>query len=645
MMVGFRYLCVCMMILLSFSPSGCWAQQVEVGMIPDFKRSFEVLKKNRITYNQYNDSIFLIKDHAAWVNFFRRRALKNQQIFASNKQVIKEVTDYFCQPHEQVPIQAYLQFKDCMEDYFYSGKTDCFILLEFCKLMEDYARYVPDSLNFSNKVNSWEVVSHYMVSSLGGDSLSVAAAYHCLKKALTEQAKAYPDYPYGRITALWNLSKPVWVTQHLQSMEENRWAHQELLKMMHSTDISKLLRPTEVQTLRTTASQYYELLVRNVYMVDSTLMDKQEADSIMRFVVKKYTTEKEEVDLFVYQRVLLLMHRVGELTADEALERLLKRYKAEKKVLGKTRLGEKETTRFLTVIFTLMYFNDISSKSFAEKRRLVLRLCHDAEWGFKNRKDGQARTYYVRQLNQLTTYPRLVKYLTEKERIHFLNALNVATQVTTYAHSVHVSMIAEVLMKGILKYQPELLAGSLGHAQASDIRFHKKQYLSFIHDAAMYHDLGKNSIISVVNNDYRPLTDEEFAIIKRHPQLGLQYLELGPSLAKFHDTTLGHHKWYNGKGGYPEDFDNTKSPMRIMIDIVTLSDCMQAATERVGRNYKGEKTFDTVMGEFRRDAGVRYNPDLVKLIDEHPDVAGKLAELIDDGWVEIYYNIYSQFIR
>jgi len=140
------------------------------------------------------------------------------------------------------------------------------------------------------------------------------------------------------------------------------------------------------------------------------------------------------------------------------------------------------------------------------------------------------------------------------------------------------------------------------------------------------------------------LTDEEFAIIKRHPELGLQYLELSPELAKFHDTTLGHHKWYNGKGGYPASFDNTKSPMRIMIDIVTLSDCMQAATERVGRNYKGDKTFDIVMGEFRRDAGIRYNPDLVKLIDAHPDLAEKLADLINDGWVDIYYNIYSEFM-
>ena len=51
--------------------------------------------------------------------------------------------------------------------------------------------------------------------------------------------------------------------------------------------------------------------------------------------------------------------------------------------------------------------------------------------------------------------------------------------------------------------------------------------------------------------------------------MGLKYLKISQKLKYYHDTTLGHHKWYNGKGGYPNDFDNTKSPYRFMIDIIT----------------------------------------------------------------------------
>lgn len=221
-----------------------------------------------------------------------------------------------------------------------------------------------------------------------------------------------------------------------------------------------------------------------------------------------------------------------------------------------------------------------------------------------------------------------------------------ATQVTTYAHSVHVAMIAKKLMEGILTYQPDLLGGALGERRHGKVFLDPKECLNFIYQAALYHDIGKNGIISVVNNDYRPLTDEEFSIIKTHPSLGAELLKIAPSLyEKFRDTTLGHHKWYNGKGGYPEDFDNTKSPKRILIDIITLSDCMQAATERVGRNYKDGKTFDMVMEEFRRDAGTKYNPDLVKFIDSHEDVARDLAVLVGDAWVDIYFSIYSKYMR
>lgn len=107
----------------------------------------------------------------------------------------------------------------------------------------------------------------------------------------------------------------------------------------------------------------------------------------------------------------------------------------------------------------------------------------------------------------------------------------------------------------------------------------------------------------------------------------------------------GHHKWYNGKGGYPADFDNTKSPVRFLIDIVTLSDCLQAATERVGRNYRIGKTFEVVMPELRAGAGTKYNPDLVALIDAYPKLAKKLHHLVENGWIEIYYRIYSRFFQ
>lgn len=64
---------------------------------------------------------------------------------------------------------------------------------------------------------------------------------------------------------------------------------------------------------------------------------------------------------------------------------------------------------------------------------------------------------------------------------------------------------------------------------------------------------------------------------------------------------------------------------------------LYTSLQRLQNYYVGkDKNFDTVMKELRRDAGVRYNPMLVELIDSHTDVAEKLATLVNEGWVDIW---------
>ena len=238
----------------------------------------------------------------------------------------------------------------------------------------------------------------------------------------------------------------------------------------------------------------------------------------------------------------------------------------------------------------------------------------------------------------------LLRYLKPEERVAFLEELIVTTDLPTYAHSVHVAEIATTIINAIAKEEPRLLVGYLGCDSERSVTRHRKRFVDYMRLAAEFHDLGKIIMVPVVNNDFRPLTDMERKIIQGHPRRGLRFLELDPRLAPFHDAILGHHKWYNGKGGYPADFDNTRSPYRLLIDILTLSDCLQAATERIGRNYKNPKTFNTVINEFRHDAGTRYNPQVVEFIDRHPELAHRLNWLLTDGWMDIYYMIYSKYI-
>lgn len=535
-----------------------------------------------------------------------------------------------------------------LQKLYADGKIAPFLGNQLCDILLEYygSGRCPDSKNYAGLVDVFKGEFLYEIFTLGKDSLVLHQSYHYLKRSIREDRFRSPNYVESCLVALDNLTVTNWLYYKMQTVAEFRALveeHKILLRLPHTYLI---MREKDYQRQQEKVEHAEESLVRNVYLADTTILEKQHADSLMQIIVARNLADPHLSGLS-YSRTLVMQMMLGQITAKEAMNMVRRKYNREvmKNIYDK-RYDSKELQKVLMPFMNYFYLNDVADVPYRKKRAAVKKMCEAIVTIYHLRQDQQADNTYVKYLNILATYPRAIKYLTEKERIYYLNELNVATQVTTYAHSVHVAMIAQKLMEGILAYQPELVKDVLGERRNGKVFLDTKKCMDFIFEAAMYHDIGKNAIISVVNNDFRPLTDEEFAIIKKHPALGAELLKIAPSLyEKFRDTTLGHHKWYNGKGDYPKDFDNTKSPKRILIDIITLSDCMQAATERIGRNYKSGKNFDRVMEEFRRDAGTRYNPELVNFIDSHQDVARDLAALINEGWVDIYFDIYSRFMR
>lgn len=616
--------------------------------IPDFEKCFRLLEENHRVYNQYNDSIFLFRDHVAWTNFFKRRALKNTQLFLANKEIISTVFDYFRQDREKIPTKAYRLLYDGLQFLYLEEKIDPFLGNDLCDILLDFYRSgrCPEQQNFAGWVDRIKGEFLYHIYTLGKDSDALKQSYMYLKRAINEDRYYSPNPKESWLLALENLTITNWLNYKMQTVEEYYAYVAEFRRLLQLPVTFQLMSQKTYERLKQQAANADERLVRNVYLADTTIMEKQHADSLMQEIIAR-NLAKPHLSELSYSRTLMMQVLIGQFTAKEAMKSARKRYRQEfRKRIDNERFDHIELQNVLLPYVNFFYLNDLADVSFRRKRAAVKQMYEDIITIYHHRLDQQTDNSYVKYLNFFATYPRVIKYLKEEERIRYLNELNVATQVTTYAHSVNVAMIARELMEGILEYQPELLKGALGKIRHGKVLLNSKKCLDFIYEAAFYHDIGKNGIISTVNNDYRPLTDEEYAIIKTHPALGAELLKIAPSLyEKYHDTTLGHHKWYNGKGGYPEDFDNTKSPKRILIDIITLSDCMQAATERIGRNYKEGKTFDMVMEEFRKGAGTKFNPDLVKFIDTHDDVARDLAVLINDAWVDIYFNIYSKFMR
>ncbi len=612
------------------------------------QQCFSTLKENRKTYNIYNDSIFAIKDHDLWVEFFQHRAEVNHRLFDSNKAAIQAIDRYFDHTNGYRPQEDYDMLSNLMGEYL--DDSDPFISLHILEILNDYYKNgdCPDSLNCQLPVTRTIAYFCKQISNLGHENAYLKRAYELTKSIVYATPGKYKYETYCKIHAMRDIITFAFIGEGACTIDEAKHFSQLLRDALNDTNViynDAFRDEKDANEVKVMSDSFEERLIRNYYLKDTTIMEKSVADSLMRVIVKK-NLDRPSINFSTSLRTLLFQVQLGDMSMNEARKEALRLYIPVRNEMKRSQhLTEGQLKTFLIPFNSLFYINDLADLSYSAKRHTVKALYDDIVTAYNKRHDQQKATDYVKYLNIIIGYDRVNKYLKPDERIDYLNKLIVSTHVTTYAHSMHVSAIAAMLTEYIIQFRPKLLVGMLGCRSVHEVRARRKEFVTFIKEAATYHDLGKNQIIPIVNNDYRPMSDSEYAIVKQHPELGLDYLKLSPELAKYHDTTLGHHKWYDGKGGYPDSFDNTKSTYRTLIDIITVADCMQAATERVGRNYKGEKTFDTVMEEFRRQAGTRYNPDLVRFIDEHPRLCDELRKNLSTGWLDIYYDIYSQFIE
>ncbi|MCR5231336.1 MAG: HD domain-containing protein, partial [Acholeplasmatales bacterium] len=200
----------------------------------------------------------------------------------------------------------------------------------------------------------------------------------------------------------------------------------------------------------------------------------------------------------------------------------------------------------------------------------------------------------------------------------------IKTQAPTYIHSVMVMKIAEL----IYNYMDKSLLPKLDNPH------------EFITNSALLHDIGKSKITAIINLQRRKLSNFEFTGIKNHPAFGIDIINKNKLLTEYHDVIIGHHKSYDGKSGYPKDFDNTKSEYKIIIDLITIADCLDAATDKYGRNYKHPKSVKDVILEFEAGSGTLYNPYFVNLLKNNKDLITKLEDLTELKRPEYMYKAY-----
>jgi hypothetical protein len=141
-----------------------------------------------------------------------------------------------------------------------------------------------------------------------------------------------------------------------------------------------------------------------------------------------------------------------------------------------------------------------------------------------------------------------------------------------------------------------------------------------LEQAFLLHDLGKIGVPDAVLNKAGPLTDEEWALMREHPAIGLRILEGVPHMDVVRAVVYSHHERWDG-AGYPEGLKDEQIPLAARVFAAV--DAFDAIT--TDRPYRAAVSLEEALHRLREASGTQFAPDAVEAI--HLVDRGRLAAI------------------
>jgi putative two-component system response regulator len=223
--------------------------------------------------------------------------------------------------------------------------------------------------------------------------------------------------------------------------------------------------------------------------------------------------------------------------------------------------------------------------------------------------DFVAKPYEINVLlARIRSSLRLRAALAEMEAAHgvvaaLANAVE-AKDVTTESHCQRLAGYAGRLAQAIGIEGPDLRAVTYG---------------------ALLHDVGKIGIAESILTKPGPLTDAEWAEMRRHPEIGEQICAPLASSRLFIPIVRGHHERWDGHG-YPDGLSGDGIPLGARI--VGLVDAFDAMVN--DRPYRTSRTAAEAIAELRACEARQFDPELVPVFVDM--IEGGLSVVSTDGY-------------
>ncbi|MGQ0526005.1 MAG: HD-GYP domain-containing protein [Betaproteobacteria bacterium] len=139
---------------------------------------------------------------------------------------------------------------------------------------------------------------------------------------------------------------------------------------------------------------------------------------------------------------------------------------------------------------------------------------------------------------------------------------------------------------------------------------------------ALLHDIGKIGIPDAILLKEGSLTDEEWRIMRTHPDIGYRILANAPGMAEAADLVRNHEERFDGTG-YPRGLAGKAIPLAARI--FAIIDTLDAMTS--DRPYRSAMSFDCARAAILSQSGRQFDPKAVEVFMAEESTLREMVEL------------------
>ncbi|WP_022761770.1 HD-GYP domain-containing protein [Butyrivibrio sp. AD3002] len=600
--------------------------------------------ENSLKLKNYEDQLFLIEDPFDWIQLLSERSYVMREVYAENEELMAELWENCSE--EITPEEAELLY-DLAIGFFFDDHHDFVVLTEFCERILPVFKEMdePEFLVAIYHVLGSEYAQFYRSV---GDKKGMSIALDYLRGSIA-QAERYSQISAPEVREFIfrdYLQLITYLSGFYTEKDESIRLYDKVWALWNNENVQQ--RDSDNEQIKGFLS-----IIDDAFMAKSKNIDvlsEADREKYLSLLGESYRRAKEKdgekEGTPDFRTCITYKWLRGDIKSEEVLEKLIKSIN---EILPKPTFSNDDPVNFEIVLRHFKYA--CTAIMVLEKMELD-----------DNERSSYLDRFMPTSMEILSKVP--YRFFTgdmqpvceqwyhaaepmlsgELNKVQFIMQMIVRRQPFTYIHSQMVAKIATMIGQIILEKEPELLIGVRGMETLEDIQKSKAYILSFITMSGLVHDIGKCYIPDTINRQNRSLNTKEYATIRKHSEVGYREAQNNAALRPYADIIIGHHKHYDGLHGYPLGYDNSESKEKVIIDLISIADSIEAGTDTLTRSYTKNKDFEKLLSELKAEAGTRYNPKIVKLIEDSKELREELGNLTGQGRYDIYYRAMQEIL-